>query len=160
MDARLCSECGRGLRANDRHRKCERCRKLRPCACGQPMYYRSTQCLACQSANSFGENNHNWKGGRTYNWYEFYIKPYRHSNREKVAAHRAVYAAIKSGELKKPKSCAWCGNSFCRIEAHHEDYSKPLEVLWLCPSCHHTADDQRRRRIVAQVVEHAGEWVS
>ena len=51
---------------------------------------------------------------------------------EKVKAYRAVKEALKIGRLFK-KSCP-CGET--KVEGHHEDYSKPLEVDWLCRKCH------------------------
>lgn len=36
--------------------------------------------------------------------------------------------------LLKPAPCAKCGAE--RAEKHHADYTKPLEVTWLCRSCH------------------------
>jgi hypothetical protein len=53
---------------------------------------------------------------------------------EKIAARSAVARAVQSGKLTR-KPCERCGRSK-RIQAHHEDYSKPLEVIWLCISCH------------------------
>ena len=35
----------------------------------------------------------------------------------------------------KPKECSICGGEK-RIVAHHKDYSRPLDVLWMCNSCH------------------------
>lgn len=43
--------------------------------------------------------------------------------------------AIKSGELIR-QPCQYCND--LKVEAHHNDYSKPLEVQWLCPK-HHKA---------------------
>ena len=43
-----------------------------------------------------------------------------------------VYYAIKCGILT-PSPCK-CGNP--DTEAHHPDYSKPLEVEWVCRPCH------------------------
>lgn len=54
---------------------------------------------------------------------------------EKASAHAAVRQAIKSGLLHKASSCAKCG-SHQHIQGHHDDYSKPLEVTWLCVPCH------------------------
>ena len=52
---------------------------------------------------------------------------------EWVKAHRAVRNALRNGTLHK-KPCEICGASF--VHAHHPDYSKPLEVIWLCPLHH------------------------
>ena len=46
-----------------------------------------------------------------------------------------VYKAIKLGKLKRPQECPFCNkNKF--IEAHHPNYFKPNEIMWLCISCH------------------------
>jgi hypothetical protein len=45
-------------------------------------------------------------------------------------AHRLVNEALKSGDLVK-LPCEVCGTTL-RVEGHHEDYTKPLEVQWLC----------------------------
>ena len=60
-------------------------------------------------------------------------KKYRRENPEKWLAHAAVSYAIKTGKIIK-KPCEICGASF--VHAHHPDYSKPLEVIWLCPAHH------------------------
>ncbi len=59
-------------------------------------------------------------------------KSYAKNNPEKVAAHNAVYRAVQAGHLT-PGGCEKCGAS---AEAHHDDYSKPLEVRWLCRRHH------------------------
>ena len=56
-------------------------------------------------------------------------------NPEKTKAHRELSRAIRSKEVIKPDDCSRCGK-LGRIEAHHPDYSKPLEVIWLCRPCH------------------------
>jgi len=58
-------------------------------------------------------------------------------NPEKRRAHSAVARAIRSGRLVRG-CCEVCGATE-RIQAHHDDYSKPLEVRWLCPA-HHAAE--------------------
>lgn len=54
-------------------------------------------------------------------------------------AHAAVMKAVKSGRLVRPDVCEQCRKSESRIEAHHDDYSKPLDVRWLCAACHKIA---------------------
>lgn len=53
-------------------------------------------------------------------------------NQIKVRAHQAVRRAINRGELKV-LDCEVCG---AIAHAHHEDYEKPLEVIWLCARHH------------------------
>jgi hypothetical protein len=51
----------------------------------------------------------------------------------KREAHKAVNAAIKDGRLER-KPCALCGSE--PTEAHHTDYARRLDVVWLCRSHH------------------------
>jgi hypothetical protein len=62
-------------------------------------------------------------------------REYRKVNRLQDTAHKLVEQALKSGKLKK-KTCEHKGCSIKKTEAHHEDYSKPLEVTWLCKKHH------------------------
>ena len=55
------------------------------------------------------------------------------NNEDKRAAHVIAGNAIRDGRLI-PDDCARCGAS--PSQAHHEDYGKPLEVTWLCRTCH------------------------
>lgn len=52
----------------------------------------------------------------------------------KKKAHVTYNYALRTGKLKR-QPCAICGLQ--KTEGHHEDYSKPLEVIWLCKQ-HHT----------------------
>lgn len=54
---------------------------------------------------------------------------------QRQKARIAVQYAVKKGKLEKPMFCEKC-NIESKLEAHHEDYSKPLEVIWLCKGCH------------------------
>lgn len=50
-------------------------------------------------------------------------------------AHSDVHRAVERGVLVRPTSCEKCGRAVS-LHAHHEDYTKPLDVQWLCRSCH------------------------
>lgn len=41
--------------------------------------------------------------------------------------------ALVKGRLKR-QPCRDCGNA--KAQMHHEDYNKPLEIIWLCFKCH------------------------
>jgi hypothetical protein len=59
---------------------------------------------------------------------------------EKARARRVVAYRLQKGTLT-PSKCADCG---CPppTEAHHEDYSKPLDIIWLCFVCHRARHGQ------------------
>ena len=57
---------------------------------------------------------------------------------EAAKARRVVSHAIKSGVLKKPDHCSLCRKEAKGhfLHAHHDDYTKPLIVNWVCAKCH------------------------
>jgi hypothetical protein len=61
-------------------------------------------------------------------------KRWREENPVAYRAQTAVGNAIRDGRLFK-EPCAICSET--KVHAHHKDYSKPLEVVWLCARCHH-----------------------
>jgi hypothetical protein len=63
------------------------------------------------------------------------FKKYKEKYPEKVAAHVAVMVEVRSGQMCPPDYCEGCFGS-APLEAHHPDYSKPLNVEWLCKKCH------------------------
>ena len=54
---------------------------------------------------------------------------------EKAAARIFLNSYIRMGKIMKPDICEMCLKKI-KIEGHHEDYSKPLEVKWVCKRCH------------------------
>lgn len=58
---------------------------------------------------------------------------WRNQDKRRSKCHNAVAKAIKSGELVR-SPCSKCGD--VKSLAHHEDYDKPLEVIWFCQPCH------------------------
>lgn len=60
-------------------------------------------------------------------------------HKEKWMARAKVRYAVKTGLIIKPKICSSCLKKL-PLQGHHEDYSKPLEIVWLCFGCHADAD--------------------
>lgn len=60
-------------------------------------------------------------------------RDYAKNNRPKIDAKNAVRWEILTGRIKK-QPCEICGDSVA--DAHHDDYSKPLDIRWLCRSHH------------------------
>lgn len=61
------------------------------------------------------------------------VKKWNDNNPEKREAYNAVYLALYHGNLVK-QPCESCGA--ISAQAHHDDYSRPLDVRWLCSLCH------------------------
>ncbi len=54
---------------------------------------------------------------------------------EKMRARGLVRYAVSSGKLARPEGCEKCSR-VCQLQAHHQDYSKPYDVDFLCDPCH------------------------
>lgn len=74
-----------------------------------------------------GEDNHFYRGGETANDH----------------AQNMLEYALRKGMVERKKECEACGDSGTfkdgrnKVQGHHSDYNKPLEVIWLCQRCHH-----------------------
>lgn len=58
---------------------------------------------------------------------------------------------VKKGHIIRPASCEECGKTGQRIEASHDDYSYPLEVRWLCRSCHRKWDKKHPKNVTVKL---------
>ena len=82
--------------------------------------------IILRSKLRFGDKNNFFRGGKTAN----------------DNSHSKVEKAIKKG-LLIPQPCEICGltgrmkDGRNLIQAHHDNYNKPLEVRWLCQKHHH-----------------------
>ncbi len=74
---------------------------------------------------------------------------WRKSNPDKVKAHWKVQNALKFGKLIK-EVCVVCG--CIDVQAHHKDYTKPLEVVWLCAK-HHSEEHPKEKKIKIKVIK-------
>lgn len=58
---------------------------------------------------------------------------YRLKYPEKYNAEKILLRARQKGEIIQ-QPCIICGN--IKSQAHHENYNKPLDIIWLCRKCH------------------------
>lgn len=58
-------------------------------------------------------------------------------NSLKVKARKKLNYEVMCGRIMK-KPCNVCGEN--KVEAHHSNYSRPLDVIWLCHRCHRTEE--------------------
>lgn len=71
-----------------------------------------------------------------------YREKFKSKNLQKIKSESILNNVIRDGKIKKPNECELCHKKIpqnaCRgsLHAHHEDYSKPLDVIWVCPKCH------------------------
>ena len=54
---------------------------------------------------------------------------------QKRLARRLATQAISKGILVRPNNCTECKKA-TKVHAHHNNYTKPLEVTWFCSKCH------------------------
>lgn len=66
---------------------------------------------------------------------------------EKIKAQHLVQTHVRRGKIIKPTICSICNCESKRIEGHHHDYSKPLEVIWVCNRCHHNIHLQLKEHV-------------
>lgn len=131
---------------------CKQCRKVKPDSC----FYASNQssCKECIKQNVRANRRANIGYYRAYDRERGnrqpagYLKQYRASNGTKYQAHNSVNNALRDGKMTKPLSCEQCHSS-SGLHGHHDDYSKPLEVRWLCPACHKAWHDENGEGINA-----------
>lgn len=65
-------------------------------------------------------------------------------------AQNVLEVAIRKGIVIRRARCETCGTAATfkdgrtAIQAHHPDYNKPLDVMWLCQPCHHKWHKENR----------------
>ena len=121
----------------------------------QKIYRSENKDKICKWTKTYEENNVKKRRESKADWakqdrknnpekYSKYLKQYRENRKHKQQAVNKLNWAVKSGKIKKPEECSCCGHNE-KVNGHHKDYNKPLEVIWLCTKCHkflHSRIDQ------------------
>ena len=89
-----------------------------------------------------GENNPRWVGGRSTENYYYKLRSIA-SHPERHECRRIFESRLRAGILRRG-CCEFCGST--HVEGHHEDYSDPLRVRWVCRKHHYLLDKWRRER--------------
>lgn len=85
----------------------------------------------------FEKNNkkhYEWSKNKRHHINEWQRQWYQ-KNKEKRRAHVVLHRALRAGKVMRPENCSECKKN-CKPDGHHEDYSKPLDVIWICRACH------------------------
>jgi hypothetical protein len=53
----------------------------------------------------------------------------------RLLANNILNYGVRKGYIEKSNICSLCKIEI-DIEGHHDDYSKPLQVTWVCHGCH------------------------
>jgi hypothetical protein len=96
--------------------------------------------ITCSKCNENLEENRIGKNRYCLKCHNSYMRKNRKKHSEltdiqrfKANCRSYLNTYIKRGVIKK-QPCSVCSNPI--VEAHHEDYSKPLDIIWLCKVCH------------------------
>jgi hypothetical protein len=118
-------------------------------------------CSRCEQEKPPWKQKHRWCGECRRDYNRQWLK----ENPERVAASRAaekkrrkergayskpdpvkararslLNRAVRRGDVIRPSACSRCGADG-PVEGHHPDYDRPLEVVWVCVSCHKALDE-------------------
>lgn len=128
------------------------------------LWYEKNRLKACSWSKRYRDSHKDWEKSYNKKYYarnrnkiRIQTLEYRLTNKEAIAARRRAYRqknrdvinasrrslktrtrkntlhAIKVGKIKR-LPCQRCGAG--NSQAHHKDYSKPLDIVWLCAPCH------------------------
>jgi hypothetical protein len=88
------------------------------CSCGNIARPNQRNCLGCHAIAQ-----RNYRRNRTVT----------HDQHAKELARSKAGVKYRRGNIKK-SPCRDCGSEMSQM--HHEDYSKPYDVVWMCRGCH------------------------
>lgn len=76
-------------------------------------------------------------------------KKWRDRNPKAVWAQSAMHGALRRGLIQR-RPCEICGEQ--RVDGHHSNYDRPMDVTWLCRKHHKAAHAMGLARIMCEAV--------
>lgn len=132
------------------HYRCSRCGNFYP----KDGFYKNkktilgitSECKKCHCKTSFNSRNKELARKRNKEYMRRAVKENPEKFRacwrgrpsvkdDRYIARKSLNCAVKRGDITKPELCVSCGLKK-KLTAHHDDYSQPLKVRWLCYECH------------------------
>lgn len=126
---------------------CNRCFEIKSCAefyrhsaMSDGLLNKCKQCAKSDVSKNYRKNRHHYadyekerfKNPARKAFHAQAQRDHRLNNPEKSRARSAINYHVRSGKIQK-LPCK-CGSE--KVQAHHHDYLKPLDVKWMCRSCH------------------------
>lgn len=103
--------------------------------------------IICAKCDGKIEPNRRGKQGYCKSCHAEYMREHRPKHSELTPEQRLkancrsyLHVYIKRGKIKK-ENCKVC--NYSKVEAHHKDYNKPLEVIWLCNQHHNMVTNRQ-----------------
>lgn len=127
-------------------RQCRRCGLVKPITSFDvsqsiPVFYRRRTCRDCRGVD---KRRDALRRGDTERYRrKRAARMANEASSAKQQARFAVQAAVKAGRMLR-QPCEVCGAAM--THGHHDDYSKPLEVRWLCPEHHKAHHDAMKAK--------------
>jgi len=103
--------------------------------------------IKLRSNKRYGKENHFYRGGK----------------KADDNAQNILEVAIRKGIIKRKTHCEVCNNTGTfrdgrtKIQAHHCNYNKPLDVLWLCQKCHHAW--HKENNVIEKETKKEATWI-
>jgi hypothetical protein len=121
-------------------KKCRLCLEILPirafCKMVRNLDGLESRCRQCNKTRVRGIRD------KTPGYNKEHSRKFKEQHPQKRSAHLAVARALRAGRIAK-LPCSVCGN--IKSESHHDDYSKPLDVIWFCRQ-HHAAHHEMKRK--------------
>jgi len=130
MSSKVCSKCGEEKSFHEFYKDKSRPDGLRADC---KMCFRKYDHKRGQTEYRKSQNRKNERGWYKKNPDKARAKKMRYPERYK--ARVALRYAVRKGRITRPVVCSVCGKHG-PTEGHHNDYSKPLDIRWVCHSCH------------------------